>query len=182
MAEAYPLHWPEGWPHTDVGKRKKSSSFKVNVGKAIEELYRELEQLGAKDIVLSSNLTLNALHRPYSKQRQPDDPGIAVYFTLNKKPTVMARDGFADWRDNIRSLGLAVEAIRALRRHGGAHMMDRAFTGFAALEDQSNANWRDMIVYYGEDIKKAEAHFRRRLHSERPDRHGGQSGVWGQGR
>src|SRR5690554_1946551 len=111
-AQAYPLQWPEGWPRTEPGKRKQDSAFQVNVGKAIDDLYEELGRLGAKNIVLSSNLTINTFHRPYTKQNKIEDPGIAVYFTLKDRPMVMARDAYADWRDNIRSLGLAVEAFR----------------------------------------------------------------------
>lgn len=146
-AEAYPLQWPEGWPRTEPGKRQQNSQFQVNVGKAIDELYDELGRLGAKNIVLSSNLTLNTFHRPYTKQSGISDPGIAVYFTLKGKPMVMARDAYADWRDNIRSLGLAVEAFRALHRHGGAHMMERAFSGFMALAAPagSKRHWKEVL-------------------------------------
>jgi len=176
MAEAYPLHWPEGWPRTPEGKRKQSSSFQVEVGKAINELYDELERLGAKDIVLSSNLTLNTMHRPYAKQRTPDDPGIAVYFTLKEKQMVMARDGFCDWRDNIRSLGLAVEAFRALHRHGGAHMMERAFTGFAALPEPGDAgcrSWREFLcVGNSATIQEVETQYRHLRSKHHPDKGG----------
>lgn len=147
-AQAYPLHWPEGWPRTEPGKRQQTSQFQVQVSKAIDDLYDELEKLGAKSIVLSSNLTLNTYHRPYTKQSGISDPGIAVYFTLKDRPMVMARDAFADWRDNIRSLGLAVEAFRALNRHGGAHMMERAFSGFTALAAPgAKRAWREVLGF-----------------------------------
>lgn len=172
-AEAYPLQWPEGWPRTEPGKRQQNSQFQVNVGKAIDELYDELGRLGAKNIVLSSNLTLNTFHRPYTKQSGISDPGIAVYFTLKDKPMVMARDAYADWRDNIRSLGLAVEAFRALHRHGGAHMMERAFTGFMALAAPNTKRpWREVLNLVGEPNPtrdQVEHHYRIRARSAHPD-------------
>ncbi|MGB1215516.1 MAG: hypothetical protein ACPG4X_19255, partial [Pikeienuella sp.] len=61
------------------------------------------------------------------------DPGIAVYFTWKKRPYVMARDLFDRAEDNLRSLALAIEGMRQMQRHGGSHMMEKAFSGFAAL-------------------------------------------------
>lgn len=172
-AQAYPLQWPEGWPRTEPGKRKQDSAFPVNVGKAIDDLYDELARLGAKNIVLSSNLTLNTFHRPHPKQNKIDDPGIAVYFTLKDRPMVMARDAYADWRDNILSLGLAVEAFRALHRHGGAHMMERAFTGFMALPAPSaQRSWREVLNLVGEpnpNREQVESHYRIRARKAHPD-------------
>lgn len=175
-AQAYPLHWPEGWPRTEPGKRQQTSQFQVQVSKAIDDLYDELEKLGAKSIVLSSNLTLNTYHRPYTKQSGISDPGIAVYFTLKDRPMVMARDAFADWRDNIRSLGLAVEAFRALNRHGGAHMMERAFSGFTALAAPgAKRAWREVLGFsepYGvitrERIEGAYRLMAQRCHPDKP--------------
>lgn len=179
-AQAYPLQWPEGWPRTEPGKRKQDSAFQVNVGKAIDDLYEELGRLGAKNIVLSSNLTLNTFHRPYTKQSGISDPGIAVYFTLNGRNMVMARDAYADWRDNIRSLGLAVEAFRALHRHGGAHMMERAFAGFAALPApgaaKSARSWREVLGFTPmdkPDKTNIEVHYRSRARDRHPDAPGG---------
>lgn len=144
MTEAFPLAWPPGWPRIDARKRQTSSPFKVNPGQALDELMHELELLGAKNVVISSNLTISTFGRPYANQPRQEDPGIAVYFTLNDRQMVMARDRFADWRDNIRSIGLAINALRALHRHGGAYMMERAFDGFAALPPPSKG-WRKVL-------------------------------------
>lgn len=53
---------------------------------------------------------------------------------------VMARDAFDSVHDNLRSVGLAVEHLRGLERHGGATMMERAFEGFMALPEPGNAS------------------------------------------
>lgn len=182
-AQAYPLQWPEGWPRTEPGKRKQDSAFQVNVGKAIDDLYEELGRLGAKNIVLSSNLTLNTFHRPYTKQSGISDPGIAVYFTLNGRNMVMARDAYADWRDNIRSLGLAVEAFRALHRHGGAHMMERAFAGFMALPAPGSKparGWREVLgIPDGENPTRQTIteHYRVRARNAHPDAGGSEAAM-----
>jgi len=53
--------------------------------------------------------------------------------------------------DNLRSIGLAVNHLRGLERHGGATMMERAFSGFAALPPpnagQRERSWREVFGY-----------------------------------
>jgi len=172
---AYPLSWPDGWPRSKT--RTENSPFQVTSGQAIEDLYGELERLGAKSIVLSSNLTINTFHKPYAKQPKQDDPGIAVYFILNDVQMVMARDKYSDWRDNIRSLGLAIVALRGLHRHGGAHMMERAFNGFAALPNPESIDWRVIFGVHETFTKTAalavvEKRYRQLSSRHHPD-HGG---------
>jgi hypothetical protein len=117
---------------------------------------------------------MNTFHRPYAKQGSVPDPGIAVYFTLKDRPMVMARDAYADWRDNIRSLGLAVEAFRALHRHGGAHMMERAFSGFAALPaPDAKRPWREVLDLPGRPLpENIEQKYRILARQHHPDNGG----------
>jgi hypothetical protein len=133
--EAFPLQWPEGWPRTPVHMRTNNSRLRtVSFDTARREMERELALLGAKNVVLSTNMPLRQDGKPYSHGRVMDgDPGVAIYFTLRDRPMVMARDAYTVIAQNMRSLGLAVEYLRGLERHGGAHMMERAFAGFAAL-------------------------------------------------
>lgn len=152
MAEAYPLHWPEGWPRTPEHRRDDGAKFRmgndaapktenayvsptkpVTFERALRLLRDELARLNAKSVVISTNLPLRLNGYPYSQQRRIDDPGVAVYFVFKGKPMVMAQDAFTNIAANVRSLGLAVEAMRQLERHGGGTMMERAFAGFSAL-------------------------------------------------
>lgn len=178
MTRAYPLDWPDGWPRTPPGQREKSSPFKVTTGQAIDDLLRELELLGARNVVISSNLTLSTFGRPYASQPRQDEPGIAVYFSLAEKAMVMARDRYADWRDNIRSVGLAINALRALHRHGGAHMMERAFSGFRALPPPDHADWRRIFSVDDDcDLAAATQAFRRLAKLRHPDVGGSESAM-----
>lgn len=133
MPDAFPLHWPEGWPRTRI--RRNYSQFKGNTfARARDGLAQELERLGARDEILSTNVPLRLDGAPRGDFRDViDDPGVAVYFTLGKRTMVMARDEFSHVSNNLRSLALAIEYLRGMRRHGGAAMMERAFAGFAAL-------------------------------------------------
>jgi hypothetical protein len=140
-AEAYPLQWPEGWPRTPNHKRG-ASRFGKNMGfNQIGKLQNELRLLGAQHVVISSNVPLRNDGLPYANEtkRRYDDPGVAVYFTLKGKALSMARDIYWTPWENIRSLILAIDAIRSIERHGGSTMMERAFAGFAAI---APPNWK----------------------------------------
>lgn len=145
-ATTYPLAWPEGWPR-NTGPQQSAARFKqgsrlyggsvgvVTFDGARRKLYDELARLGARDVVLSTNVPLrgDGEARADAARYRIDDPGAAVYFTLKGKQLVMAGDRFDTPAANLRSLGLAIEGLRQLERHGGGTMMDRAFTGFASL-------------------------------------------------
>lgn len=147
MTTAYPLAWPEGWPRTNPAHRSGGYQFKqagepgsyskklVTFDRARKLLTEELQRMKATNVVLSTNLPIRQDGWPYADaaRRKIEDPGVAVYFTIKDRPMVMACDGFDYIAANMRSLGLAIEAMRQLERHGGGHMMDKAFAGFTAL-------------------------------------------------
>jgi hypothetical protein len=166
-AEAFPLQWPEGWPRTPSWKRG-SSRFGKNLGFGeIRKLQNELRLMGAQHVVISSNVPLRQDGLPYASQagKRYDDPGVAVYFTLKGKPLSMARDSYNTPWENIRSLILAISAIRSIERHGGSTMMERAFSGFAAIAPPDwkkpwrqvfgvQSDWRgDITALYREKAK-----------------------------
>lgn len=145
MTQAFPLQWPDGWPRTPAHHREDGrtrfasatggSAVKrpIRLGAARDGLIAELERLGAQNIVMSTDLKLRQDSLPYANQRQPDDPGIAVYFQRGTDSKVMARDAFDRIEDNMRSLTLAIQGLRMLQRHGGGQMLEKAFAGFTAL-------------------------------------------------
>lgn len=93
MSSAYPLAWPQGWPKTEWQKRKASSPFNTTFDRARRDLVNELRLLGATNVVISTNLPLRQDGYPYADaaRRKIDDPGVAVYFMLRKRPMTMAR-------------------------------------------------------------------------------------------
>ena len=97
-------------------------------------------------MVLSSNFERNLRGELRPGRVRPADEGIAIYFTLRGRPLVMARDRYHRAEGNMRSLALALEAMRQLERHGGATMMDRAFAGFAALPPPAGSRpWHELL-------------------------------------
>lgn len=139
MTVAYPLQWPDGWKRTASHARQRSAPFKVSFGKARQELIWDLKRMQAKHVVISTNLqvTRDQLPKEDKANNFIDDPGVAVYFLLRDRQMVMARDAYGTVTWNMRSIALAIEGLRSMERHGGAHMMERAFEGFAALSGPS---------------------------------------------
>jgi hypothetical protein len=170
-----PLLWPEGWPRCQspqdskyrfrrAGQRVGGPDF-WSLDAARKSLEVELQRLGATDVIVSSNYKANSFGTMSESKGRPRDQGIAVYFELDGKPMVMAQDEHARAEENLRSLALAVEAMRQLERHGGGTMRQKAFTGFAALppppscwqilglgkgasEDAIDAAWRAKIRFF----------------------------------
>jgi hypothetical protein len=145
MTESYPLRWPDGWPRTPAEARDRGRKFILGgyggglptFSHGRHGVLNELDKLGAKNVVISSNVEVRLDGVPRTgidpNKTTFRDPGVAVYFTLKGRPVAMAQDAFDTVGVNLRSLTLAVDAMRALERHGGGTMMGKAFDGFAAL-------------------------------------------------
>lgn len=148
MTEAYPLAWPEGWPRASRADRKDGdavfrkppsgsgptykSSRPWTFAEARDALLEEAWRHCPTSVTLSTNFQPGR-NGPQEGRRRPDDEGVAIYFQRHGKPYVMACDRYHEAEGNMRSLALALEALRQLERHGGGTMMEKAFAGFAAL-------------------------------------------------
>lgn len=144
MIEAYPLHWPEGWPRT---KAPAHSRFHPTNGRhaVAQALLAEIRRLGGGQVVISTNVRLRNDGLPYSGDRPPEDKGVAVYFNLKGRQMVFACDKWAKLEDNLRSIHKTIEALRGIERWGASDMMERAFSGFTALPDHTHRTWRQVL-------------------------------------
>ena len=178
MTEAYPLHWPDGWPRTRSACRdgylsgydhRNSQSW----SKVTHRLLNELRLLKAEDVIISTNQPLRRDGLPYAQQRRIEDPGVAVYFRVDGRALVIAQDRFWNMPCNIRSIALAIEGLRQMQRHGGDHIMERAFTGFAALP--APKAWPEVLGFPPDATITGEAlgaRFRALAKEHHPDRGG----------
>jgi hypothetical protein len=185
-ASAYPLGWPDGWPRTPPDQRKTSNPFTgMTFDRARRLIVRELKSLNATDPVLSMNVPLRGDGEPRADaaRYRVDDPGVAIYFTLKGKQMTMAQDRYWDIHANLRSLGLAIEAMRQLERHGGGTMMERAFAGFAALPPPGGAvfkrPWWQVLGYSNDaedrrllSVEEVTARYRTLVKQRHPDNGG----------
>ena len=200
MITNYPLSWPTGWPRkTDAqradarfGRKDRrtvnytngaSSSWTttkaLTVSDGVKRVLDELARLGARPgyTVISTNVVVRLDGLPRSGQREPTDPGAAVYWQdRSGAPRVMAIDQYRAVADNLAAIAATLEALRAIERHGGAQILDRAFTGFTALPAPGAARtWREVIGVppTERDINVVRAEYRRRAQTAHPDRPGG---------
>lgn len=140
ISEGYPLQWPGGWPRVKWPQRAR---FQTRFSTAVRELLRELDLLGASNIVISSNLQLRRDGLPYASQRQPDDRGVAVYFHLNGEQQCIPCDKWNLVEDNLQAIRLTVAALRGLERWGAKEMVDAAFRGFKALPEAAGGEYSE---------------------------------------
>lgn len=152
---AYPLYWPMAWKRTPSGRRERARFGRqsgewinptgvpgegyrnqrrksLSLPQARDRLTAELDRLGARAPVLSTNLELRLDGLPRGGQRAPDDPGVAVYFNLKGRPIVLACDRWDRVEDNVAAMAAHVGAMRGMDRWGVGNV-EQAFAGYAAL-------------------------------------------------
>jgi hypothetical protein len=177
--DAYPLQWPVGWTRTHHDDRR-ASIYQVSFARARDEVLRSVRLLGGVDVVISSDIALRRDGLPYANQGEPRDPGIAVYWTQHNQPRVMACDCWRTVRDNLRAVGLTIDALRAIDRSGATQLLERAFTGFAALPENAGSNgapdWREVFCVSREAVisrAQLEQLYRAQVRHAHPDLNGG---------
>lgn len=157
MADAFPLQWPTGRERTPSYARMYGNLKKMPAGRIRTLLADEMRKMDVTSYVISSNLQVRRDGLPYAGQREPDDPGVVLYFTRKGKDIAISCDKWEHLDSNLRAIGLTIEAIRGMERWGTEEMVDRAFTGFAALPESiivppaPNRPHRDWWVVLGVD-------------------------------
>lgn len=160
------------WPRTD---RPQRSRFDTTLGEARSGVLRELSLLGARDVVISSNVPTRRDGLPYAARREPDDPAVAVYFTLRGEQRCIPCDKWDTVKDNLRAIQHTVAALRGLERWGAKAMVDAAFAGFAALPaggTSAQAWWEVLEVTPDAQGWEIEAAYREQALCTHPDRGG----------
>jgi hypothetical protein len=181
MAELeYPLDWPAGWPRTPDDQRRDSRyRFKRASGlwtyrEAAFACDDEVRLMGGKRVVITSDAKVGPRG---GLSEEPADPGVAVYFQLDGGSKVIAVDMHTRPAENLRAISLALDAMRALERHGGGILLDRAFAGFAALPPPGD--WRSILGLTAERPTEAmlDAAYRIKAREAHPDRGGSDAAM-----
>jgi hypothetical protein len=155
---AYPLSWPAGRPRATARKASQfgrdyspwTSGPTLTFGRARDHLLAELKRLGATKVILSTNIELRQDGLPYSGRRAPEDPGVAIYFQYKGKPMVFACDRWRKVEENAWAIAKTIDALRGIERWGSGDMLERAFTGFAALPNpETKKHWREVLGLMG---------------------------------
>lgn len=167
---AYPLQFPKGQART---KFRQRSQFKLTFGRARDELFEELDRLGAQNITLSSNIELRRDGLPYSNQPEPSDPGIAVYFIWRRKQYAFGCDKWDRTKDNIRAISLHIAALRGQERWG-VGSIEQAFEGYKQLPSQTDGEawWRILGVEANASLSEIQTAYRNLSKQHHPDNDG----------
>jgi hypothetical protein len=144
MTKEFPLQWPEGWPRSAARKEGKFVYYKTRLSfaQAEKRARDQLRMMGyderrGAEVILSSNVI---------RDREPKDPGVALYFQKEGAPMrVIAIDIYIRAADNVAAIAATLEALRAIERHGGGQILERAFTGFDALPPPGTRPWREVF-------------------------------------
>lgn len=171
-APAFPLEWPAGRPRTQSRNRQPSKFGDGSFAVVRDGLLKELKRLGAKYVVLSTNIELRGDGLPYANRRNPDDPGVAVYFADKKgRKIAFACDRWLKIEDNLRAIQKTIESIRGIERWGTGDAVDAAFSGFLALPPV--AKWATVLECdTGDRVEVVEQQYRMLSFRNHPDRGG----------
>jgi DnaJ-domain-containing protein 1 len=187
-AERYPLSWPIGWKRTPAWDRARATFRKketqrgpdsilrarqvvLSPADATQRLAAELDRLGARRALLSTNLEIRVDGVPRSNQREPADVGAAVYFDLADQPRCLACDKWDRVADNIAALAQHIDALRRIDRYG-VGTTAQAFAGYAALPPTA-VDWTIVLgVSATATTEEIIAAHRKLAHTHHPDKGG----------
>lgn len=196
---AYPLQWPAGWerstydqrafgrfgkqvtkygsPSADGSRGSWKKKGEVSIAEAVTRVRTELGRMGVDDddLVISTNVELRLDGFPRSGRPEPSDPGACVYWRTNDgEARCMAIDRYHGVAHNLAAIAATLEAMRAIERHGGAEILNRAFTGFVALpEPGTTEHWCDVLgVPEGADAATVQVAYQRLRSQHHPDKGG----------
>lgn len=144
MPKPYPLDWPKEKPRTPVGERRRSPFSRLNWDTILKDLQHEVDALGGSDLVLSTAVPTRLDGRPRGEYSNVMDPGVAVYFTLEKMPVRLACDQWLTVKENIRAICLHLESMRGQERWG-VGTKKQAFSGYSGLTRVNAEAWRIVL-------------------------------------
>lgn len=163
---AYPLTWPDGRVRTVT--RVQSRFGECTVAKALSALKEELQRLGARYIVISTNIPLKDNGDPYSDPGRMKDPGCAVYFQLSEKPYCLPCDRWNVVEDNMYAIAKHIEAMRGMERWG-VGSVEQTFAGFKQLTADAESWWDVLECRRDADVETISNQYRARAKSAHSD-------------
>lgn len=126
----YPLLWARGRQRAE---QREPARSKVSLARATDDLLYELHLLAATEIVISCNVAPLPQFPGYPESYEaPADPGVAVYFTLNRVPYIFACDAFAVVQGNMRAIAQLLREKRLLSQRYDEATIERELAGYKA--------------------------------------------------
>lgn len=141
--------WPVGWQDTDRDRTRKPCQFEATYLQTLNDLDRELRQLGATDAFLQVDAAPNQLRldgqlKADARVAHPGviltvdtrRHGVLTYQTDKFRASEQNRSGrwstVPGWQNNLRAIALGLESLRRVDRYGIAEA-GQQYTGWKAL-------------------------------------------------
>lgn len=156
------------WP----GERTRvptSSPWRAGIKQTRETLRRELRHLDATGVVLQIDVRERDIRIDggLRADARPNSAAIILSFASKHGPLQYAMDRWTSWEDNLRSIALTLEALRAVERYGVASSAQQ-YTGWRALPPPADHMTRDEA----RDLLERNGGFRAAALAHHPDRGG----------
>lgn len=129
------------WPGK-MTKNRRRSQFRAGYGSTMDLIEAELSHLRATAVCLLMALEHDQIRldgRPRASAI-PQHPGVILTFNTPSGPRQFPCDRYDDWGDNLRAIGLSLQALRAVDRYGVTQSGEQ-YTGFAALPPPNSDHW-----------------------------------------
>ena len=158
LIKPYPLAWPVVYPRRQPHQRQ-TTSFSITFQQARWDVLGELMRFHAHDIVLSTNLHVDAEDEPIY-DHEPEDPGVAIWFKIRTtglpgtqlEQMAIACDHWSTIHLNLGALAATIQGLRGMYRFGTTLVLDAMISGLivppeahVSSEDQA----RDFYEHHG---------------------------------
>lgn len=126
------------WPCQPTRVRKRSK-FRSSHVRTLELLGSELRRMNAVNVVIEAfvderDIRIDGMLR---SDARPSSPGIIISFKGMYGPQRYPCDTFDNWPDNLRAIGMALAALRAVDRYGVTKHGEQ-YTGWKQLPPPRN--------------------------------------------
>jgi len=134
----------EQWPGVPTSaEARRRSTFRAGLQKTLVLLDRELRHLDARDVLIQAFLRPDQIRLDgwLRGGAYPQSPGVILSFTGKAGAVSFPCDTYTSYTDNLRAIGLALTALRAVDRYGVTRNNEQ-YRGWAKLPPAS----REMSV------------------------------------
>lgn len=189
---SYPLAWPADRPRTaehraalfrDAGRPLTWTTARKRLVQQLDALTRAGKPYRTANVVLSTNIrfTASGSRDQNVSRRDPADPGVALYFDLDRRPHVLACDRWDTVYDNVAAIAAHIEALRGQERWGVADLA-QAFAGHVALPAPGSSSpadpwWTVLGIPRATPLEVVSHRYRRLARDAHPDA-GGDRAAW----
>lgn len=180
---------------------RKRSQFDSTWTRTLEQLSREIDHLGGRDVVIEvdvreRDIRIDGALRADARATSPAT--VVAFETKAHGPMLYRCDRYTDawskrpgWQDNVRAIALTLEALRAVDRYGATET-GQQYAGFKALPSGTAMPAGQMSTAAAENLLwevsglgrdnpwSAQARWKKARAKAHPDRNGGDQTAWDQ--